>query len=365
MANTENIEIREAEYNNVEISSIPMNHRVKDMEISFIIPAHNAKETLDRAVYSIVRAMDCEKKYEIIIVENGSTDETAEAASGFAGIYPDIVKVAESKPGVSNARNKGLEMAAGKWIIFVDADDELLPEAYKAISEDLEEGSADLYLHSYMAGDRKIRICRKEGEYFGAVKTEEARVRMLCEPTHYMTVWSKLFRRDIIRHNHLHFRTDLRLSEDSEFLIRYTKHCGSIQMSDTALYKYSTDTASTVRSYDGRKTSDYLRALRFSTADIQGESSDIQRAYAQYVMMQFNLVMVHEVFAAENTATFAEKCRMMKKIAQHRIFRTALAGIPLKECNKARIAPAALLKAKLYPAAGAVYEARVYQNSRR
>lgn len=90
--------------------------------ISVIIPAYNCEETLARAVDSVL-AQDYEP-VEIIVVDDGSTDGTAEVARGFGEAVRLIVQE-NAGPGV--ARNRGVEAARGEFIAFLDADDEYLP----------------------------------------------------------------------------------------------------------------------------------------------------------------------------------------------------------------------------------------------
>lgn len=330
--------------------------------VSFIIPAHNAEKTLRRAVESIINAMDSSQEYEILIIENGSIDHTWKEAKDLEGKYSGHVHADTSESGVSSARNKGLELAEGAWIVFVDADDQLLPQAGHGIEHDLKTTKADLYIHSYKAGTRSIHLCATEGAYYPYTFVSAARIRMLKQPTHYLTIWSKILRRSTIERYGLRFNTQLRLSEDSEFMIRYTRHCRCIQISDQEIYRYSTDSSSTIRHYDGRKKRDYMKALRVTSQDMKKEWPEIRKAYAYYILMQFNLMMVREVFAVENKATFAAKCKEMQRIFNLKIFRHAFSKVNSEDFMQPSLMPFALMKAGLYSAAGFIYQIRVLSN---
>ncbi len=93
------------------------------MKISVVIAAYNASSTLGRAIQSVLaqtRPAD-----EIIVVDDGSTDSTADTARQFGS---RVRVISQSKGGASVARNTGIQNAAGDWIAFLDADDEWLPE---------------------------------------------------------------------------------------------------------------------------------------------------------------------------------------------------------------------------------------------
>ena len=104
--------------------------------ISYIIPAYNAADTLERAVESITHTCNMEK-CEILIVENGSTDYTNSVALKLIQKYGENVKLIHSEKGVSRARNEGLKNARGEWIVFVDADDYIVSKSKKYIYEDI------------------------------------------------------------------------------------------------------------------------------------------------------------------------------------------------------------------------------------
>lgn len=118
--------------------------------VSIIIPAHNAAATLDDTLRSV-----CAQTYphwEAIVVENGSTDTTAAGAGEWAAREPRI-RVAESVPGVSNARNAGLKLARHAWILFLDSDDWILPTHLERLTARL---AADSTLDCVHGGWRRI-----------------------------------------------------------------------------------------------------------------------------------------------------------------------------------------------------------------
>ncbi len=91
--------------------------------VSIIIPTYNRIEPLKRALDSVFKQTVSD--YEVIVVDDGSNDGTAEMLQT---LYPNVNYIFQQNKGVSSARNKGLEKAAGDWIAFLDSDDEWLPE---------------------------------------------------------------------------------------------------------------------------------------------------------------------------------------------------------------------------------------------
>ena len=88
------------------------------MEICVIIPAYNASQYIDQAINSVV--MQTVPITEIIVVDDGSTDNTSEIVKTVA---PNVILVKQSNSGPSAARNRGLDLAQGDVVAFLDADD--------------------------------------------------------------------------------------------------------------------------------------------------------------------------------------------------------------------------------------------------
>lgn len=91
--------------------------------ISIIIPTFNRSRLLKRALESVY--LQSNSNHEVIVVDDGSTDETAAMISSF---FPQVRYFFQNNNGVSAARNKGIEESTGEWIAFLDSDDEWLPE---------------------------------------------------------------------------------------------------------------------------------------------------------------------------------------------------------------------------------------------
>ena len=332
------------------------------MDLSVIIPARNASETIARAVNSIPE--DSGFTYEILIIENQSEDNTCEVISRLSEENPHIrVLIAENR-GVSCARNKGLESAAGDWILFLDADDYLMEDCGSVLSRDISTAAADLYLYSFTAGKKRRYVLAKQGEQKRS-DIECMRVQMLSDPTRYMQVWAKLFRRSLIETHSLRFNESLTVAEDSDFTLRYTRYCRSISLNHAMIYHYSVDSPSVMRTYDGTKAAAYLAAMRAGRKVVEGESADIQRAFNRYVLMHLNIVMVRDVFCLENPASFAEKLIQMRNLLQEDIFHAAVQQCRITECTSLRMSSILCLKLHWYLMAGFIYQVRAQQNRRR
>ena len=127
--------------------------------ISIVIPAYNAEAYLDECLESCVRQnLDCEK-YEIIIINDGSTDATGDIADRWASEYRNIKVIRQDNKGLSEARNAGMKAASGKYIMFVDSDDYIAENCLGQLAERCLSDNPDM-----------LRFCAANVTYNGLIR---------------------------------------------------------------------------------------------------------------------------------------------------------------------------------------------------
>jgi peptidoglycan/xylan/chitin deacetylase (PgdA/CDA1 family) len=109
--------------------------------VSVIVAAHNAERTLPATMRSL--EAQTQNRWEAIIVDDGSTDATATVAADLARRDPRTRVIAQRRMGPSSARNRGLREAQGAWVLFLDADDTLLPRHLERMLDEAVHGAAD------------------------------------------------------------------------------------------------------------------------------------------------------------------------------------------------------------------------------
>ena len=325
--------------------------------ISIIIPVHNAEKTLLRALDSL-SFPDC----EIILVENTSTDASYQLACDYAK-ENNRLKIFQSAAGVSNARNLGLERASGEWIFFLDADDYFFKENLEAIVAKLKSSSSDLVFYNYHKGGSLVELFEVIQDFHQAMEREDFINTCLQNPTKFMTVWSKAFRASLIKN--LRFDPNLRVSEDSNFLLQALLCAQAISTSPDLLYRYSIDNPSTMRTFDQSKLDGYLAALKSARRIIQDQNPSLQEAFGAYSLAQFNLSMVRQVFHQSNPLSYKEKLAKMKELASSDIFAQDFSAMSLKKVKGLGDIPLWFIKHKAYRLASLIYLVRVKQNARK
>ncbi len=177
--------------------------------VSIIIPVYQAKDTLRRCVLSCLN-----QKYlnpgelEVILVDDGSTDGSGDICEQLRSTDPnERIKVIHTENhGVSHARNTGLETASGRFVAFVDADDEVRDEYIENLMKYADESTSVVDETDSFSTTQKIS---------GFQYIENS---VLNRNTH---VWGKLFDRKTLMKDHLSFREDLAIGEDLLFMIDF------------------------------------------------------------------------------------------------------------------------------------------------
>ena len=345
--------------------SSQMEHNSKNSQIrpvfTFCIPAYNASAFIERSVGSIIADLGENREIaEILIIENGSTDNTTEVAEGLQRANPELIRCLHSEKGPSCARNAGIRQARGKYIVFVDADDLWINGSVSLMRKLVRKFKADLYCFGFET-DAFVQDHGIPGKCIydsTPAEVERRRAWILSAPLKRAQVWAKAFRTQVIRDNQIWFDESIRYCEDAEFTIRFGKCAGSVVVCGKPVYHYSYSPGSLMRGYDENRIQSYLYAMRASEQVLQGESKVITDAFREYVLCHLNLLLVRNVFNRSIEVPERERWDMMRRICEEDIFRRALDGMSLRQCLSLQMTPELLMKLGMTRAAGAVCAAK-------
>jgi glycosyltransferase involved in cell wall biosynthesis len=286
-------------------------------KVSVIIPIYNVEQKLDRCLNSIVN--QTLSNIEIILVDDGSPDNSPKICDEYAQKDKRIRVIHKSNGGLSDARNAGLTIAKGEYIIFIDSDD---------WSEDIMLET--LYSRAYVDGS-DIVVCSYSVDYsnnnfsvkkqlqngiFCTEKIPEA-IYMLDENGMFNVVWNKLYKHSVLKKSHLSFEIDGVPGEDLLFNCLVFKKIRKISFEKEILHHYMREDEDTlVKAY---KPNLYSQVRRFNGArkslyDFYNMSSKKEmREYAnKYVENIF--ACVPNIFRKNNNLTIQDKIKLLDDI---------------------------------------------------
>lgn len=205
------------------------------MCVSVIVPVYNSAPYLENCLLSIVRQTYGD--LEIFCINDGSTDNSGEILRRFAEKDPRVHVLSQENQGVSAARNRGLELASGEWLSFVDSDDELEPDFYETLTALATEHSADIVHCGYkrICLDGTVKDVRGTGRLLVQTPAEAARCLLVGE--HFSSgLWNKLYKRNLF--SHIRFDTSLKINEDVLANVQVFHEAHQIAFLDVPKYHY-------------------------------------------------------------------------------------------------------------------------------
>lgn len=210
------------------------------MELSVIIPIYKTEEFLTECVDSILDKAD--EDVEVVLVDDGSPDGCPGICDRYAEKDTRVRVVHKENGGLSSARNAGLAVAKGRYITFVDSDDQIFPDSLPEILTWIRTAGADMcFLRAFkLFADGTMRDLGEniDGSQLRAKSREEA-IRHLASRSKYPgSAWAKVFRRDFLIENDLHFPYDRRYSEDLGFIRDCVLRAESFDALDVPYYQY-------------------------------------------------------------------------------------------------------------------------------
>lgn len=213
--------------------------------LSIIIPVYNKDKYLAKCLTSIIDQNY--KDLEVIVINDGSTDNSEKIAQEYQTIDQRIKVYTFSNSGVSAARNRGIAIAQGQFILFIDADDWIEPDYLQRIMHHTERESADIYIWG-------ITKETETGQYsltpsFNGVLTQEEFLKTFVKEQYetqrglYGYISNKLLRREIIQKNNICFNPTIKQLEDYDFFLSYYDHTQTVCLFPETGYHYVTSTA--------------------------------------------------------------------------------------------------------------------------
>lgn len=228
--------------------------------VSIIIPIYNIEEFLDRSIGSA--AGQTYQNLEILLIDDGSTDASAEICDRWAEKDKRIKVVHQSNSGVSVARNTGLRMATGDYVLQLDSDDYMAPYTVEHLLQTAHEQNADLVICQFVRGVEE-RYCfekleHPEVELVDAAYTLAQIYNGANDALRYTVPWCKLYRRELLEGVSY---PEGKIFEDIYITHTIIDRCSRIALLDEVLFYYYRRENSIMNAVFSLPKLDYLQAL--------------------------------------------------------------------------------------------------------
>lgn len=240
------------------------------MLLSVIVPMYNSLKYIDGMFESI--CLRQKKDIEIIIIDDGSTDDSLKKCQEWALLYPEIKLIHNLNYGVSYSRNCGIEIAQGDFLMFLDSDDCFNENWYKKLySALIENPDCDMMIFSKNVCERTY--CKKE--------IIEAIVGIPSELSNcYLSApWSKVFNRRFLNENNIKFNVEIIHGEDALFNLKAIICSNNYKIINECIYLYRINQNSSTHKYNKK----YLKSNRLYMEELSSILSNVQEASKEEV----------------------------------------------------------------------------------
>ncbi len=295
------------------------------LKLSIIIPVYNLESYIERCIKSLIYQDVPKETYEIIVINDGSSDKTRDVVIDLIQKHSNIILIDKKNGGVSSARNAGLEKSKGKYIMFVDGDDYIVENSLSYLIEVVEKNNLQIGLFTRQNETDNKELIRTENEvkiipgvdlYYNNRKNDNSCILLI--------------QRDFIKKNNITYTLGIPFLEDGEFISRLMCLADRTAFFDFPYYVYVKRPGSATNSdlYYSKKAIDGFIKAAINIKQFQETHplSNSQKLFLNQPLVKF-------------VVTAASACRSIKSIkylpyVRNEYKRNNLNYLQLEGCNK-------------------------------
>lgn len=251
--------------------------------VSIIMPIYNREKNINKAVESIL----CQtyKCFELILVNDGSTDKTEEICIRFSKIDKRIkyLKIENSGPG--EARNKGILTAKGKYIMFIDSDDFYEEKMVETMVESIEKYECECVICNRIINNKNKKIKRDIADKDMIIENKQEFIAYFQKNNLFNSVWNKIYLKKIIDEFNIKFDKNFISGEDYKFNLDYFNHINKAKAINKYLYNYVMNPNSIVHTSKSYDFFMQVKIVDYNVKIFSENNYDVKKIYYKYLII--------------------------------------------------------------------------------
>lgn len=299
---------------------------MSEYRFSIIVPVYNVEKYLEACIQSLANQEYSD--YEVLLVDDGSTDASGIICDRFAEQYPKVKVVHRQNQGVAAARNEGLEQAKGEYILFVDSDDYVDSDMCRRLDRilmDAHNPETAVY-----GGTEENGECEKHLE--SPVKLNgkmfSGKEYLLCcyrENCLYNTVWMYAYKRSYLERYHLRFVEGI-LHEDVEFIMRSLLNVNVMIKAEVFPYHYRVRPGSiSTQERKEKNVRDLFWVLREQEKLAETQEPELRRWMKNALLNSYlSMILEVKIYRPEYRKYYSREFLFGKAITRRNLFRVIL-----------------------------------------
>ena len=224
-------------------------------ELSIVLPVYNGERFLRPCLDAVLA--QTYRDWELLLIDDGSTDASGAICDEYAAADHRVTVIHQENVGHAATRNRGIAMAKGEYVSFVDCDDWFEPDMYATMVGTLNDTKADIVVCGYyeeyadhtkaVANDGRRQLC-----------TADDALKLVLQGTVGSYLWSMLFRRSVVREP----MPSLKAYEDHATIFKWFAHARHVVLLHRAFYHYRQVEGSALHAYDPVKNNHFFLAIK-------------------------------------------------------------------------------------------------------
>lgn len=301
--------------------------------LSIIVPMYNVEKYVERCIISLEKQDMDHNQYEIICVNDGSPDNSSQIIKQLKEKYNNIILIDQENQGVSVARNNGMDLATGEYILFIDPDDYVDENAFLGILERARKADAQVSFLGFSFRDHEEKSIKQwlNGSHTNDIfdgKTAYflSRGDGSTDPDR---MWAVLFKREFLNKFNLRFLPDVPYLEDGEFIARIMCLAEKVIFDGHSFYQRTTRLGSATNSslfHSDRAHNGFVKAaMSLYSFRKNSQLDDSQRVFMNQPILKFSLLVLQSSAGLARGNKLRYSIKLLK--------RAGLRNLELRGCN--------------------------------
>lgn len=255
-------------------------------KVSVIIPVYNVTKYISKCIESILNQTYTD--FELILVNDGSTDNSPEICREYEKRDSRIIVIDKINEGAGMARNAGLDVADGKYIMFIDSDDWVENNMLEYLVDLLKNASAEVAICNYFTelpdGSGQIVVpIQIEGDTYTTNDITKY-IAILDDENKFPYLWNRLYLREIIEKNSIRFEKRFVTGQDLDFNLKYFRCVNTCVLSNTPLYHY-------IKHGTGSLCARFKNNLYEIVSELNGRREDMYREFSMIENSEYKTIL--------------------------------------------------------------------------